>query len=96
MERILGRNKEMLNIVATYNLMFNGSLMVEEGMGYAVGLDKIIHVSPDSRLRFRPFSPRIEAGMRLVWKKYQVFTKAAEEFLTKVRSCPCTAPRGAV
>ncbi len=36
MERILGRNKEMLNIVATYNLMFNGSLMVEEGMGYAV------------------------------------------------------------
>ena len=42
MERILGRNKEMLNIVATYNLMFNGSLMVEEGMGYAVGLDKII------------------------------------------------------
>ena len=96
MERILGRNKEMLNIVATYNLMFNGSLMVEEGMGYAVGLDKIIHVSPDSSLCFRPFSPRIEAGMCLVWKKYQVFTKAAEEFLTKVRSCPCTAPRGAV
>lgn len=93
MERILGRDRETLNIVATYNLMFNGSLMVEEGMGYAVGLDKIIHVSPVSNLCFRPFSPRIEAGMCLVWKKYQVFTKAAEQFLMKVRTCPCTTPR---
>lgn len=32
-----------LNIIATYNLLFNASLMVEEGMGYAIGLDKIIH-----------------------------------------------------
>ncbi len=32
-----------LNIVATYNLLFNASLMVEEGFGYAVGLDKIIN-----------------------------------------------------
>ena len=30
-----------LEIVATYNLLFNASLMVEEGLGYAIGLDKI-------------------------------------------------------
>ena len=32
--------RENLNIVATYNLLYNGSLMVEEGMGYAISFDK--------------------------------------------------------
>lgn len=76
---------EKLNIVATYNLLYNGSLMVDEGMGYAVCLDKIINVSGKSNLCFRPLEPRMEAGMNLVWKKYQVFTKASEKFLLKCR-----------
>lgn len=39
---------EKLNIAATYNLLFNGSLMVEEGMGYAICFDNIINVSGKS------------------------------------------------
>jgi DNA-binding transcriptional LysR family regulator len=74
-----------LNIAATYNLLFNGSLMVDEGMGYAICLDKIINVSGESNLCFRPLEPRMEASMNLVWKKYQVFTKASEKFLLKCR-----------
>lgn len=76
---------DKLNIVATYNLLFNGSLMVDEGMGYAICLDKIINVSGESNLCFRPLEPRMEASMNLVWKKYQVFTKASEKFLLKCR-----------
>lgn len=76
---------EKLNIAATYNLLFNGSLMVDEGMGYAICLDKIINVSGESSLCFRPLEPQMEAGMNLVWKKYQVFTKASEKFLLKCR-----------
>lgn len=76
---------EKLNIVATYNLLFNGSLMVDEGMGYAICFDKIINVSGESNLCFRPLTPQTDAGMSLVWKKYQVFTKAAEKFLIKCR-----------
>ena len=76
---------DKLNIVATYNLLFNGSLMVDEGMGYAICLDKIINVSGESNLCFRPLDPRMEASMNLVWKKYQVFTKASEKFLLKCR-----------
>ena len=36
-------NKELseLEIVATYNLLFNASLMVEKGLGYAHCLEKI-------------------------------------------------------
>jgi DNA-binding transcriptional LysR family regulator len=73
------------DIVATYNLVYNGSLMVDEGIGYAICLDKIINTSGDSNLCFRPFEPRLELGMNLVWKKYQTLTNVAEKFLVKLR-----------
>lgn len=74
-----------LNIVATYNLLFNASLLVDEGLGYAIGLDKIINTTGDSRLCFRPLKPNIEIEMSIVWKKYQMFSKAAEKFIQKIK-----------
>ncbi len=76
---------EKLNIVATYNLLFNGSIMVDEGIGYAISLDKLINVSGESNLCFRPLCPKVEATPSLVWKKYQIFTKAAEKFIQKLQ-----------
>lgn len=80
-------NREIteLEIVATYNLIFNASLMVEEGLGYAIGFDKIINTSGSSTLCFRPLSPKREEGMGIVWKKYQVFSKASEKFMEKMK-----------
>lgn len=77
--------RENLNIVATYNLLFNGSVMVDEGMGYAICFDKIVNVSGDGNLCFRPLSPKITASMSIVWKKYQVHSKVTERFLDKLR-----------
>lgn len=70
-----------LNVVATYNLIFNASLMVDEGIGYAIAFDKLINVSGDSNLCFRPLFPKLEVDMKIIWKKYQVFPKAAQKFL---------------
>lgn len=81
----LKSDNEQLNIVSTYNLVYNASLMVDEGLGVALCLDKIINVSGDSSLCFRPLKPRLEVGMSLVWKKYQVFSKAAEKFILKMQ-----------
>lgn len=75
------RQLQELNIVATYNLIFNASLLVEEGVGYAIGLDKIINTSGNSNLCFRPLVPKLEAEMNLIWKKYQMFTKPTEKFI---------------
>lgn len=77
-------DQKQLNIVATYNLLFNGSLMVDEGIGYAICFDKIINVTGDSNLCLRPLSVQIMPKMSLVWKKYQVFTKAIEKFLLTI------------
>ena len=74
----LGKKYEDLNIVGTYNLLFNGSLMVKDGMGYALCFDKIIHITEHSSLCFRPLMPELSEEMHIIWKKYQIFPKAAE------------------
>ncbi|MCD7880091.1 MAG: LysR family transcriptional regulator [Clostridiales bacterium] len=79
------RGLDERQVVATYNLLFNGSIMVEEGMGYAICFDHIINVSGDSPLCFRPLEGQPEIEMHVVWKKYQVFTKAGQKFLDKLR-----------
>ena len=76
----LQREETELHIVATYNLIFNASLLVDEGLGYALCYDKLINTQ-GSNLCFRSFSPRLEARGYIVWKKYQVFSKAARNFL---------------
>lgn len=74
-----------LTIAATYSLIYNGSLLVDEGLGYALCIDKLINVGGDSSLCFKPLYPKLEIGLNLVWKKYQVFSKAADKFLEKIR-----------
>ena len=77
----LRRDREQLHIAATYNLLFNASLMVEEGLGYAMCLDKLIRIGEDSSLCFRPLKPSRTARLDIVWKRYQIFSKAADLFL---------------
>lgn len=81
----LGIPEKKIKIAATSNLIFNGSLLVDEGMGYAITLDRLINCTGESNLCFRPFYPLKPAQMYLVWKKYQVFSKAAERFLNDFR-----------
>ena len=73
------------NIVAEYNLIYNASVMVNEGIGSAITLDRLINVSGDSKLCFRPFEPRMEAICCFIWKRYPVFTKAASTFLQQFK-----------
>ena len=80
------RDLSTLNVVATYSLLYNGSLMVEEGMGYALCLNNIINTTGESRLCFRPFAPSLTVGVYLAWKKYQIFSKASEKYLDTLRA----------
>lgn len=84
--RWLGKSPGELNTVATYNLIYNASLMVDEGIGYALTLDRLVNTS-ESNLCFRPLKPSLELGMYLVWKKSRVFSKASELFLGCLQAC---------
>lgn len=77
----LGYSPEKLNIVGTYNLVYNASKMVEEGICSAITIDGLINTTGKSPLVFRPFQPQMSANLVIAWKKYQVFSKAAEKFL---------------
>lgn len=74
-----------LNIVATYDLLYNASWFVRKGFGYVIALDKIINTAGNSSLCFRPLHPALEAGLCLVWKKYQVFSRASNAFLNMLK-----------
>ncbi len=80
----LKRDITKLNVVATYNLVYNASLLVDEGFGYALCFDKLINTE-GSGLCFRPLEPRLEATAFLVWKKYQIMPKAADRFLKQLQ-----------
>ena len=79
-----GKDFKKLNIVATYNLVYNAAIMVRAGIGYAVTLDKLVNTTGDSEICFRPLSPRLESGLDIVWKKYQVFSPAPKLFLDRL------------
>ena len=71
---------DKVNIVATYNLIYNASIMVKSGIGYAVCLDKLINTNGSS-LCFVPLKPKLESELNIVWKKGQVFSPAGRIFL---------------
>ena len=58
MSQWMKREISRLNVVATYNLLFNASLLVDEGLGYALCFDKLINTQ-GSNLCFRPFFPEV-------------------------------------
>jgi len=80
-----GEDFDKLNVVTTYNLAYNAAIMVKEGIGYAITLDKIVNTSSDSNLCFRPLEPRLESGLNIVWKKHQIFSAAADKFLKEIQ-----------
>lgn len=80
-----GEQIAKINIIATYDLLYNASVMVKQGMGYAIGFDKIIDTGRDSSLCFRPLNPSIESGINIIWKNYQAFSKPAKAFVNNLK-----------
>lgn len=80
-----GDDFDKLDIVTTFNLVYNAAVMVKAGVGYALSLDNLADTSADSDLCFRPLYPRLESGLNLIWKKYQIFSPAADLFLKEVQ-----------
>lgn len=75
-----------LNVVATYNLVYNAAIMTREGFGYTLTLNKLANTGSDSDLCFRPLKPELRINLNLVWKKYQIFSKASQKFLEYLKN----------
>ena len=73
------------SISLTYNLLYNAAIMVREGLGYAISLDKLVDTGDNSEICFRPLYPELKSKLRFIWKKYQLFNPAAELFLREIQ-----------
>ena len=74
---------EKIEIAATYNLILNAANMVKNGLGAALCFD-LDNIS--DALTFVPLSPKLETGTVLAWKKDQIDSPAAEQFLKFIRN----------
>ncbi len=86
MEEWLGEKVDDLEVVATFNLLYNACALVRAGVGCAVSIDGIISAERENDdLRFKLLEPRMEARLAMAWKRHQVFSPAANVFLERVR-----------
>lgn len=83
--RLFGEKVDRLNVTATINLAYNGAVLVREGIGYVLTFDKLVNTSDESDLCFRPLTPRLSTQLYVIWKKYQVFSPAAELLLQEMK-----------
>lgn len=75
-----GADQSVLNVIATYNLIYNATFLVERGVGYALCLDCLVNTE-GRNLTFRPITPELSVGLYLVTKKYQTFSPAVSAFM---------------
>ena len=80
------RDLDDLDVVATYNLLYNAALLARRGMGIVVSLEGIVDTREGSGLAFRPLEPALSADIFIAWKRYQAFSPAAEAFLASIRA----------
>lgn len=69
-----------------YNLINNAAVLVEQGMGAAICLDK--GFAPCPCLRAVPLRPALESGAVLAWKREQIRSRTVERFIAHAASAP--------
>lgn len=80
-----GSDYSTMNIVGTYNLIYNATFLVEHGIGYALCLAHLVNTK-GRNLTFRPIVPKLSVDLYMVTKKYQVLSPAAKAFLKRIQS----------
>ena len=74
-----------VNVVATLDLTYNGSVLAREGTGYLLTFEGLVDTSAESPLCFKPLMPELTTAMYVVWRRGQQFTKAADVFLEEMK-----------
>lgn len=75
-----------LDVRAEFDLPFNASRMVLAGMGPAVMLEGLVEDRIGSELTVRPLDVELNIPSYLVWKPFQLRTRACEAFLDRARA----------
>lgn len=83
--RWFGNQANKLQVIATYNLLYNAAIMVRENVGYALTYDKITNTALDSELTFVPLVDVNASDMFCLWRKQHTFSNVAHLFLNELK-----------
>ncbi len=75
-----------MNVIGTYDLIYNASLFVQQGLGYALCLNHLVDTSSESNLCFIPITPIIVSPMKIIWPNNQLLSQTTELFLSELKN----------
>lgn len=84
--RWCGEKADKLNLLASFNLYNNAAFFTKEGLGLTLTFQSLFGNNEQNELVFRALHPKLETRMYIIWKKYQVFTPAAELLLSELNN----------
>lgn len=84
--RWCGEKINKLALEGSFQLSYNASIFVKEGLGYLLTFNHLIDTSPESGLVFRPLTPTLENKMFLIWHREQVLSPIAQRFLQEIHA----------
>lgn len=80
-----GYDYAKLNVVGTFNLLYNAAHAVVAGVGAAVTIDGLIPALLANKLTFRPFAPAIYNETYLAWQEKRELAPAARALVRLLR-----------
>lgn len=78
-------NFKKLNVVATFNLLWNALILINEGFGCALCLSADSASFFDESFIFLPLEPKISSETYLAWRKSAPISRSARIFIQRVK-----------
>ncbi|EOI00607.1 hypothetical protein UAY_01710 [Enterococcus moraviensis ATCC BAA-383] len=83
LENWLEKPLNALNVVGTFNLIFNVFSLVENRVGSALTIEGATTNGQHDELIFIPLAPEVKTNCVLVWKKNRIQTPVVKEFIKR-------------
>lgn len=81
-----GARYSQLQVVDTFNLLYNATLLVEQGIGVLPALGGIINVRGNPKLCERPMKPELTTQVYLIWGRHRTLPPPAQLFLERFKA----------
>ncbi|KRM13122.1 LysR family transcriptional regulator [Paucilactobacillus suebicus] len=78
--------KDSINVIGTYDLLYNSTLLVRARKCYAIAFDGLLSGNMAKDLTFRPLQPELNEPINIIWSKNQQLSPITALFLKRLRA----------